>query len=272
MARALLTLGCISVERDAKAQRSGAMSHYGSVNDKSARWPGLRPVLVVLPMAFALMPGCTKRPASPPAPDPVVQTVAAGYDAFRAGDRTTLENDIQTLAARLPADETQGVFIDCSPRGYGFRRIERARRRLQYLDDPPAMSMGEEEKYVYFQQLVEDSFHQLDENGHLVVWSAADAQDPLRNPNAPSDFECEQTPGYHHARVLDARQDDAIGDVGRQRMRAWLIDLRRSLDTQLNIRMQNAAEELASYQLRPAWGAWQPPYSSDAPSAPDQDR
>ena len=237
------------------------MSHYGSVNDGSARRVRLRRSLVVLSLVGVSLVGCDRLGASsgPPSSDLVLKAMAAGLDAYRADDRESLENDIQTLAAQLPDDETDGAFISCSAEGYALRRIERARRELLYLDNDEVLGMGEAERYVYLQQFTEARFDQINQDGKLLL-GADDARDVLHNPAAPSDFECQSTRDYEQSKTIDKRDENAIRTAARDRLRPWLISLRSRLDAQLNPQMQTAAAELAEYQLSPT-SYWAPPSS-----------
>ena len=244
------------------------MSRYGTVNGKIPRRALRRGLLVSSSIACVLATGCSPLPPPPPraaARDSVVDTVASGLKAFRDGDQTTVENDIQTLSGLLPADETDAVFSGCTPQARKYRRIERSKRLLEHLDDAPAPSMGDEEKYVYFQQLIDNIDLPLDQTGR-VASSADDPNDPLKNRSAPSDFECEGAPGYQQSADFDSQEAAAIQTAGRDRMRAWLIDLRRTDDTQLNIRMQNAVEELYEANLDPFHRGWRPP-GEDGPTS-----
>jgi len=239
------------------------MSHYGSVNDVPPRSHRFRSRFMALSVAFAFLAGCGRHFAVRATPDPVLDTVASGYDAFRAGDRDALTADIHSLGARLPADKTVGDFVNCSPRRDSLRQIERARRKLEYLAAYPAVSMGEEERYVYFQQLIEGQIQNIDEHGHAAdtLAGAYDPLNPLSALNAPSDFECDGASSDKLGATAASNEDLAIQAMGRRRMRDWLINLRRALNTQLNPRMQTAALELDEYQLRPVPGKWAPPGS-----------
>lgn len=235
------------------ANWSGAMCQYSSIQERVAR------PLAILSIACFILAGCHKRPQqSHIAPDPIVQIVAAGYDAYRAGDQTTLDGDIQALAARLPADETAGTFVSCTSQGFAMRRVERAKRKLEYLDNPTVLAMGEVEQFVFFQQLVEEQFHWLDSQGRLAD-QPADVQGPADAVEGPTDFECETAPGFADSHTADLRQHDAIQRAGYARLRVWLNDLHQSLDTQFDTRLQNGAQELYDAQLRPLWPQWTPP-------------
>lgn len=252
------------------------MSQNGSVARAAAGLSVLRLPLAVLSMGCALLTGCERRvaaPDTPPAvaPDALVHTVIAGYDAFWAGDRDALAAAIQRLDARLPSDETHGVFIACSTHRAELWRTERARRVLKYLDNPTVLSMAGEEKFIYFQQYVEGDYSQIDARGRLVLFNEPNLPDVLNNPNAPSDFECERTAGYDRSLIVNSKQDKLLQAAGRARLRDWLINLRQSLDTQLAPRMQNAAVELQRNQLRFSSDDWRPPTVQPAdvqPSGP----
>lgn len=244
------------------------MSRYETVNDRGRRSRLRRGLLVSSSIAWVLAAGCSPLPAPPPraaARDAVADTVVAGFDAFKADDQTTLENDIQKLSDLLPADETDAAFSDCSPQGFRLRRIERAKRLLEHLDDSPIPSMGDEEKYVYFQQLIENIGLPLAPDGR-VAWRTQTTNDPLQNSNAPSDFECQATDGYQQSATADVDEQEAIRSAGRDRMRAWLIDLRRTDDTQLDVRLQSAASELNQNNLSLHGEGWRPP-APDTPKA-----
>ena len=196
--------------------------------------------------------GCAKRPPEPPPPQPEnLAAIATGYDAFMAGDRAALESQIQTLAARLPADETNGGFADCSTRGYEMRRVERARRKLQYLDNPTLASMGEDERYVFFQQLVDDRFQQM--------FEPREASAGVDDVGGPTNFECQTAPGYAQSMAMEQLERDAVYNAGRMRVRVWLQRLRQLYGEQLNARMQSAAKELLEYSLRPTGAPWEAP-------------
>lgn len=244
------------------------MSRYETINDEGRRSPLRRALLVSSSIVWVVATGCSPLPAPPPrtaARDAVVDTVAAGFDAFKADDQTALETDIQQLSNLLPADETDATFSNCSPQGFRLRRIERDKRLLEHLDDPPIPSMGDEEKYVYFQQLIENIDLPLGPDGR-VAWGPQATNDPLQNINAPSDFECQATDGSRQSAIADAQEQEAVRLAGRNRMRAWLIDLRRADDSQLNARLQNAASELNQYNISLYGDGWQPP-APDAPKA-----
>ncbi len=181
--------------------------------------------------ACALLAGCSK-PLPPPAN---LATVTAGFDAFKAGDQAALERDVETLAAGLPADQTSGVYIACTPEGYALRRLAKAKQQLSFLDEPTVLAMGEEEKYVYFQQLIVEGGGY----GHQVG-----------DVGGPTDFECERDPAYPESHQLDDQQFYAIRDAGRERLRAWFGALRQSLGSEFDSQMQNAAKELYSNKLR----------------------
>lgn len=243
------------------------MSRYETINDRGRRSPLRRALLVSSSVVWALATGCSPLPAPPPraARDAVADTVVAGFDAFKADDQTALENDIQKLSDLLPADETDATFSDCSPQGFRLRRIERAKRLLEHLDDSPIPSMGDEEKYVYFQQLIEHIGLPLAPDGR-VAWRTQTTNDPLQNSNAPSAFECQAAAGYQQSAIADVDEEEAIRSAGRERMRAWLIELRRADDTQLNARLQNAAGELDQNNMSLFGARWQPP-APDTPKA-----
>jgi hypothetical protein len=238
------------------------MSHYGSVKDVSPRSRRFRFRFMALSVGFAFLASCGRQLTARVLPDPVLETMEAGYDAFRSGDQDGLAADIQTLNARLPADETQGDFVDCSPRRDALRQIERSKRKLQYLAASPAISMGEEERYVYFQQLIEGRVPIIDTHGHAVL-ELTEPYDPLNPRNAingRTDFECQDASDDKALSAANA-EDAAIQTMGRNRMRDWLSTLRRSFEAQLDPRMQNAAVELDGYGLRPDPKAWSPPGS-----------
>lgn len=243
------------------------MSRYETINDKGRRSPLRRALLVSSSVVWTLATGCSPLPAPPPraARDAVADTVVAGFDAFKADDQTALENDIQKLSDLLPADETDATFSDCSPQGFRLRRIERAKRLLEHLDDSPIPSMGDEEKYVYFQQLIEHIGLPLAPDGR-VAWQTQTTNDPLQNSNAPSAFECQAAAGYQQSAIADVDEEEAIRSAGRERTRAWLIELRRADDTQLNARLQNAAGELDQNNMSLFGAGWRPP-APDTPKA-----
>jgi hypothetical protein len=182
-------------------------------------------------IACVLLAGCGK-----PLPPPVnLAVVTAGFDAFKAGDQAALERGIQSLAAGLPADLTSGVFVGCTPEGYALRRIARAKQQLEYLDQPTVLSMGDEVKFIYFQQLISGGGGKVGETGEV---------------GGPTDFECERDPAYPESHQLDDQERYAIRDAGRDRMRTWFAALRQSLGDQFDPSMQNAAKQLNANKLR----------------------
>jgi len=219
---------------------------------------------MILSVALASLAGCGHHAGSQAvqaAPDPVAQAVGAGYDAFRAGDRDGLEQAIQALQAQLPADETTGDFVGCGPKRFTLHEIEQARRKLLYLAASPALSMGEAERYVYFQSLAEGDIQTIDQQGHagLVLNEANDPLNQLGERGGPTDFECQGTPAADAAFRAANDEDKAIQALGQTRLRAWLISLRAAYDTQLDARMQNAALELNEAEVRSPPRDWSPP-------------
>jgi hypothetical protein len=103
--------------------------------------------------------------------------------------------------------------------------------------------MGEEERFVYFQQLVENQ----------------GAAPGIEDVGGPTDFECERASGYPQSHALDAQEKAAIRNAGRNRLRDWLTSLRASLGGQLDATMENAVRILHDNKLRPWAGRWRPP-------------
>jgi len=218
---------------------------------------------MILSVALASLAGCGHHAGSQAvqaAPDPVAQAVGAGYDAFRAGDRDGLEQAIQALQAQLPADETTGDFVGCGPKRFTLHEIEQARRKLLYLAASPALSMGEAERYVYFQSLAVGDIQTIDQHGHagLILNTPYDPLNQIGELGGPSDFECQGTPATDAAFNAAKDEDKVIDALGKVRLRAWLTSLRVAYDTQLDARMQNAALELNAAQVRSPPPDWVP--------------
>jgi len=231
------------------------MSHSGSPRRGRPPRRALKVSLAALSIGCAGLTGCGRRaavsdtPVARTSPDAVTQTVLAGYEAFRDGDKVRLEGDLQKLAAQLPEDETQGVFVDCSPQRAHLRRLEQARRILAYLDNGTALAMGEAERFIYFQQLTDGDVSDLDASGRPKSIEDGAPRDPLFDANAPSDFECGLTKGYLRVEFINGRQADILQSAGRERLGRWLISLRAQFGPQLDARMQNAIGELNGYHL-----------------------
>lgn len=183
----------------------------------------------VMALAAFQLASCAKPP-----PPRDLASVTAGFDAFKAGDRAGLERQIQALGQGLPDDRTSGVFVACSEEGYALRRQARAKQELEVLDQPPAISLSDGARYVYFQFLIAGGDAKAGRFGDV---------------GGPTDFECERDPTYDQSHQMDDAEHFAIRDAGRDRLRAWFTALRTSLGDQFDAQMQDAARQLHNNRL-----------------------
>jgi len=192
------------------------------------------PIVLGVLIIGVLVIQIVRRPA--PLPPPAnLAAVTAGFNAFQAGDEAGLQKQIAVLGAGLPADQTSGVYVACSPDGYAMRRRARAKQQLDILDKGGAGSMGEAKRYVYFQQLVTGGGGAGFSSGYV---------------GGPTDFECERDPDYAQSHRLDDQQFFAIRDAGRDQVRGWYTGLRQSLGAEFAPHMNEMAHELRVANLR----------------------
>ena len=192
-------------------------------------------------LAILILSGCGGKPVEPPHN---LATAVAGFDAYKSGNQSALEAQIQALAAQLPADQTSGAFVACSDEGYALRRIARVKGELEVLDRSPAFSIDDEARFIYFQYLV----------------AGGDPKVRRQEMAGPTDFECER--GEHHQENVerDTQEAYAIRDAGRDRLRAWFTALRAGLGPEFEPHMQQAAKLLKSSGLTDG-DRWEQPNS-----------
>lgn len=193
---------------------------------------------IVLAAALPLMAaGC----AAPKPPPVDLADVAAGLDAYKAGDAATLEQHMTAIAARTGAVRGTPPFTSCTKEGYALRRSERARRKLAYLDLGPAPGSAETLRYVYLEGLIT--------GGEATGVEAVDG---------PTDFECESDPDYVSSHRADDDARYAVRDLVRDRVRDWYGDLHTRLGDQFEAQMNQAAAQLHNMRLRSA-DRWEEP-------------
>lgn len=176
----------------------------------------------LLSIAVLALVGCARPP-----PDAAYTATSAEFDAYRKGDRTALEAQIQALAALVPADRTSMPFIGCTPKGFWLRRDARLQQELQYLDNDTLLSMSEEAQFLYLRRLVRDTELSHGKGG---------SRDRI-------DRECRE--GAPAMQALDDEEAKLYDQLGEQKLDAWDASLRQSFGGQYGARMMNAERLLA---------------------------
>jgi hypothetical protein len=196
-------------------------------------------------LAVAVATGCLALTACarPAPPSKNVTAAIAGFDAYKAGDETALQQQIQALGVGLPEDRSAGPFVACTADGYALRRQARALQALSFLDDPGLRGASETVRYLFLQQ--------------MIMGGGGNVKSP-ENVGGPLDFECEHDPDWSASHDLDVREQFEIRDAGRDHLRAWFTALKQSYGAQFDTQMQATAKQLHDMGLSQN-DEWSPP-------------
>ena len=178
-----------------------------------------------------ILTGCDLAPRPPLTDAPAM---LAAYDAFKAGNEVAVSQAYEAVAARMPTDPT--VMTRCDADGHAARRLAWMKMRLDFLDSPTAVSLGETARFVHLEGLLFGHEAQKRDS-----WARA----------RPVEIDCRGSPQAGNAiRDLDARETRAMEQDARRFMSAWRKELHAALGADYQPQMHRAARALESNHLR----------------------